>query len=95
MPDPCHSCGASIFAGAFECAVCKAPVKQLTAEERAARNRGPKLAAAITIMAIGGLIVLAGLIMILVTSSIDQMSLGTIAFGAVTMGTGFATLHEW
>ena len=59
MPDPCHKCGANVFAGALECSVCQAPIERLSAAQRAERSRGPKLIAALTLAGVGVAILLA------------------------------------
>ncbi|HZV01269.1 MAG TPA: hypothetical protein VFF73_31445 [Planctomycetota bacterium] len=59
--DPCGKCGATILAGSETCRVCGAPVLRQTSTERAEARRGPRIAAAISLAALGALLVVAAI----------------------------------
>jgi hypothetical protein len=94
MADPCAKCGATIFAGAQSCSNCNAPVTRATVEERARAQRGPKLAAALTLVVLGVAVIAFGLVMGGGQRFASRSMIYFLGFGVACIGAGFTMYRD-
>jgi hypothetical protein len=96
VADPCVKCGATIFAGAESCSSCNTPVHRATVEERARARRGPKLAAALTLMLLGVAVIAFGLLMGGGRRYVygSRSTIYFFGFGAACIAAGAATYRD-
>jgi len=92
--DPCASCGATMPFDADACPVCSASVRRLTPEERARRNRGPKLAAVVTLVGLGVVVLFAEAAMMTVRAGGSRGDFYMVALGVALIGAGSATWRD-
>jgi hypothetical protein len=94
VPDPCARCGATLPFDSQACPACQEPVHRLTAAEREKQRHGPRIAAVVTLVGIGVLVIFADVALVLAGGHFHRLHFYSLGLGLAFVGAGLATFRD-